>query len=188
MGMREFYNSIFRKENYAKSQALQLLFEQASLANIPLERIPESKKNFLKNAQQFRLFPIAHGDFTSPLFSNVEIEVKCKKIYAEVDIGDVFYLADNEWKALVNLQCTLKLDDVVFAFYECQDAEPINDSLRMSTLNFIQQSRYRRLFYCENRNLMRIPLRLMFPGLTVLQSDFVKDAALQWSFDEVCAL
>lgn len=133
-----------------------------------LERVDQSRESMDKyRALSSR--SVKRGDYLCRNCQNVEIELKCKKLYIRHN-EPFFYMDYSEIKRLEEMQA-ITGTPVVLAFMERDGSDARPGSLRMAKLDFVLNSNDNRrgLLYDERSKCLRIPFKYTRPGFEVLR-------------------
>ena len=119
----------------AGEKAEVLFFNQAREHGLLAEHLDQSRETFHYYQEKNLNQTVKRADFYIPeLSKKVQIEVKCFSIFWKKELGKsvpCYSLKYEHFKKHEGMIDTLKLDDLIYAFYERDKDEPKKGSLRM---------------------------------------------------------
>lgn len=163
------YSNLTTKEFRAGLKAEVLFKKQAEKNNFIVEKLsqdPESFQGYTQNADK----PIKRGDYLIRNVKNLEVEVKCFKFYKD-KYGEYIKFPSFQYTKHKNMQ-ELSGAPVVIAVYQRSDDSPVDNSLRMISINMIQKKNNKEIKYVDKKysnekySYYKIPLVEMNEGFS----------------------
>ena len=161
-----WYRWIFKPHFLAGERAEQHFEQLSGSRGYVLEKIPQDKKNFGKYANNSQNH-IKRGDFLVRNLKNLEVEVKCftKRKYPATECFVIAYSHIKRHEEMVNLTG----EPVVFAIFERNGRDIVENSLRMIPLRELTGQRRNGIFYDKRIKCVCIPLTLMYQDFSYFE-------------------
>lgn len=158
-----WYRWIFKPHFLAGERAEQHFEQLSKLNGYVLERITQDRKSF----DDWRNFRVKRGDYLVRNLRNLEIEVKCftKRKYPAGKCYAIRYKQIKAHEEMVNLTG----EPVVFAIFERNGRDVVENSLRMIPLKELIGKRKNGIFYNRQIKCMCVPLTTMYPGFNYFE-------------------
>ncbi len=163
---KKLFLLIFSPHFLAGLRAEEVFAEQALKNSWIVERIPQDRTSFEKYRKSNK--SIKRGDYICRNCNNSEIEVKCKKQYGAND--NRYYLLEYSHIKRHREMQSMTNTNVVFAFYQRDGANCLQDTLRMVDLDFLLQTNDYKAgrLYDKRTKCLRVPLKYTRPNFKVL--------------------
>jgi len=165
--IKRLFLLIFYPHFLAGLKAEEAFAKQAWENSWIVERIPQDRASFEKYKLGNKF--VKRGDYICRNCNNAEIEVKCKKQYGAND--NKYYLLEyrqikrhREMQAITNA-------NVIFAFYQRNGADFLQNTLRMVDLDFLRRTKDYKSgkLYDKRTKCIRVPLKYTRPNFEVLE-------------------
>jgi len=144
IGKDKQYSNLAKEEFRAGIKAEKLFLEQAIANNLMIEKLSQdidSFKAYTSGANKL----IKRGDYLIRNARNLEIEVKCFTFY-KIKNKEFIYFRHDQYKKHQNMQ-EFTGAPVVIAFYQRENDSPVEESLRMISIDKIREQNNKTIKY-----------------------------------------
>jgi hypothetical protein len=170
--IKYWYRWIFEPQFLAGERAEQHFEKLSEMKGYILEKIPQDKNNFDKYKNNSENH-IKRGDFLVRNLKNLEVEVKCftKRKYEatrEFPAVECYVIAYSHIKRHAEM-VNITGEPVVFAIFERNGREVLENSLRMIPLKELTGRRKDGIFYDKQIKCVSVPLNTMYPNFSYFE-------------------